>query len=184
LTKRIGCEAVAYDPSGGRAGACKVKIPLRHRIGTGEHGRHVAQKRQKAGDENESAAVLHKEPLPDSDASFRHSKTRAVSHQQVMPESASDPKADNLARDGGNDPSSDERPNIEAVGSGGEKSRRDQRRLGGQWNAHAFERDERCDNPDAVVGYELSHFVSPPDRGLPRADPTMSAPHTHRRLRR
>jgi len=110
---------------------------------------------------------LDKEPLPDSDASFSHSKTRTVSHQQLMPESPADPKADNLAHDGGNDRGSDERPNIEAVGSGGEKSRRDQRRLGRQRNAHAFERDERRDNPDAVVGYELSHFVSPPTGAFP-----------------
>jgi len=99
--------------------------------------------------------------LPDPDASFVHSKVGAISHQELMPESPADPKADNLAEDRGNDCGRDQRPNIDAVVSGGEKSGRDQSRLGRQRNAHAFERNECDDDPDAVVGYELSHFVSP-----------------------
>jgi len=120
--------------------------------------------------------------LPDPDASFVHSKVGAISHQELMPESPADPKADNLAEDRGNDCGRDQRPNIDAVVSGGEKCGRDQSSLGRQRNAHAFKRDECHDNPDAVVGYELSHFVSP-RRGLPRADPRTAFRHAHANMR-
>src|SRR5262245_41374739 len=123
---------------------------LRHGIRTGKHGGHVAQKRQKASNENEPAAIAHEQPLTDSYAAFREPETGAVSHQQLMPESPTDPKADDLAQDCREDSSADQEPDIEVVGSGGEKSGRDQSRLGRQRNPDAFERDERCDQPDAV----------------------------------
>jgi hypothetical protein len=88
--------------------------------------------------------------LTDSYASFREPETSAVSHQQLMSESPADPKADDLAQNGCEDSGSDQRPDIEAVGSSGEKPSRDQSRLGRQRNPDAFERDERCDQPDAV----------------------------------
>ena len=76
-----------------------------------------------------------------------------------------DPEADDLAHDRGNDPGRDQVPNVDAVGPGGEKPGRDQGRLGGQWNADTFESNEGCDDPDAVVRDELSHFpVSPNHR--------------------
>src|SRR5262245_14863243 len=123
---------------------------LRHGVRTGKYGSHVAQKRQKASNENEPAAISHEQPLTDSYASFRESETSAVSHQQLMPESPADPKADDFAQNCRNDSGSDQRPDIEPVGSGGEKPGRDQSRLGRQWNPDAFERDERCDQPDGV----------------------------------
>jgi len=116
--------------------------------------------------------------LPDPDPAFGHSETRAIPHQELMPESPADPKADDLAEDGCNGRGGDQRPNVQAMVSGGEKCGRDQSSLGRQRNAHAFERDECHDNPDAVVGYELSHFVSP-RRGLPRADPRTAFRHAH-----
>jgi hypothetical protein len=67
-----------------------------------------------------------------------------------MPECPADPKADNLAENCCNDSGSDQRPNIEALCPGGEKSRRGQSCLGRQRYPDAFERDERCDHPDAV----------------------------------
>jgi len=81
---------------------------LRHGIRTGQYGCHVAQKRQKASNENEPAAISHKEPLTDSDPSFGDSETRPVSHQQLVAESPADPKADNLAEDCCDDSSSDQ----------------------------------------------------------------------------
>src|SRR5262249_29455954 len=115
-----------------------------------EHGGHVAEKRQKASDENEPAAISHEQPLADSYASFREPETGAVSHQQLMPESPADPKADHLAQNCRNDSGSDQRPDIEAMVSGGEKPTRHPGGLGRQRNPDAFERDERCDHPDAV----------------------------------
>jgi hypothetical protein len=67
-----------------------------------------------------------------------------------MPESPADPEADDLAQNCRDDSGSDQRPDIEVVGSSGEKSGRDQSRLGRQRNPDAFKRDERCDQPDAV----------------------------------
>ena len=49
--KRIGTETVARDPGDGSRRAGEVETGLRHRIGPGEHGSHVAKKRQKARDE-------------------------------------------------------------------------------------------------------------------------------------
>jgi hypothetical protein len=166
LAKGVGGKAVAYDPGSGRGRAGEIEIPLRHGIRSGKHGRHVAQKRQKASNENEPAAVSHEEPLPDPDPPLSHPQTGAIPHQKLMPESLADPKAGDLAEDGRNDRARDQRPNVQAMISGGEKCGRDQSSLGRQRNPHAFERDERHDDPDTVVGYELSHFVSP-RRGLP-----------------
>jgi len=73
-----------------------------------------------------------------------------MSHQQLMPESPTDPKADNLAQNCGGDSSGDQGPDVEVMGSGGEKSGGDQRRLGRQRKPHAFKRDECCNQPDAV----------------------------------
>src|SRR5262249_36943231 len=91
-------ETVADDPSSGRRRAREIKIMLRHGIRTGKHDSHVAEKRQKASNENEPAAISHEQPLTDSYASFREPETSAVSHQQLMPESPADPKADDLAQ--------------------------------------------------------------------------------------
>src|SRR5262245_21954428 len=123
---------------------------LRHGVRTGKHGSHVAQKRQKASNENEPAAISHEQPLTDSYASFREPEASAVSHQKLMPESPADPKADDLAKNRGEDFGSDQRPDIEHAGSGGEKPDREQTRLSRQRNSEPFERDERCDQPDAV----------------------------------
>src|SRR5262245_2980846 len=123
---------------------------LRHGIRTGKHGGHVAQKRQKASNENEPAAVAHEQPLPDSYASFREPEASAISHQQLMPESPADPKADDLAQNCRGASGSDQGPDIEVMGSVGEKSVRDQSRLGRQRNPDAFKRDECCNQPDAV----------------------------------
>jgi hypothetical protein len=71
-------------------------------------------------------------------------------HQQLMPESPADPKANDLAHNCRHDPGADQGPDIEVMGSSGEKSGRDQSRLGRQRNPHAFKRDECCDQPDAV----------------------------------
>src|SRR5262249_51488803 len=150
LAKRIGCETVADDPSSSRRRAREIKIMLRHGVRTGKHGGHIAEKRQKASDENESAAITHEQPLTDSYASFREPETSAISRQQLMPESPADPKADDLAQNCRNDSGSDQRPDIAAVVSGGEKSSRDQGGLGRQRNPDAFERDERCNQPDSV----------------------------------
>src|SRR5262245_61667052 len=123
---------------------------LRHGIRAGKDGCHVAEKRQKASNEDKPAAISHEQPLTDSYASFRESETSAISYQQLMPDSPADPKADDLAQNCREDSGSDQRPDVEAVGSSGEKSGRDQSRLGRQRNPDAFERDERCDQPDAV----------------------------------
>jgi len=50
----------------------------------------------------------------------------------------------------GGDSSGDQGPDVEVMGSGGEKSGGDQRRLGRQRKPHAFKRDECCNQPDAV----------------------------------
>jgi hypothetical protein len=123
---------------------------LRHGIRTGQYGCYVAQERQKASNENEPAAISHKEALTDSDPSFGDSETRPVSHQQLVAESPADPKADNLADDCCDDSSSDQRPNFEAVRPGGKKASRDQSGLGRQRDANALERDECRHYPDAV----------------------------------
>jgi len=68
-----------------------------------------------------------------------------------VPEPPADPKADNLAQNCCDDSGSDQRPNIDVVCSGSEKRSRDQSRLGRQRNPNAFERDESCDDQDAVV---------------------------------
>src|SRR5262249_60121343 len=108
------------------------------------------------------------QPLTDSYASFREPETSAMSHQQLIPESPTDPKADDLAQNCRDDSSGDQRPDIEVVGSGGEKSGRDQSRLGRQRNPHAFKRDECCNQPDAADSYELSQFrISPGPRHAP-----------------
>src|SRR5437763_3076111 len=186
LAKTIGRKAVAYDPGGGRRRTREIEIPLRHGIGTGKHGRNVAQKRQKSSNKNEPAAVSHKEPLTDPDATFRHSKTRAISHQELMAESSTDPKPDDLAHNSCDGCRGDQRPNIESVIPGGKKCGRDQSSLGRQWDPHAFERDESRNDPDAVDGYEVSHFVSPrPARTrLCESDPMMSFARAHAYLHR
>src|SRR5262245_25593632 len=121
---------------------------LRHGIRTGQYSCHVAQERQKAGNENEPAAISHKEPL--TNPSFGDSETRPVSHQQLSAESSANPKADNLAKDCCDDSSSDQKRNFDAVGPGGEKASRDQSGLGRQRDANAPERDECRHYPDAV----------------------------------
>src|SRR6266699_194999 len=128
---------MADDPSSGRRRAREIKTMLRHGIRTGKHGSHVAEKRKKARNEDESAAISHEQPLTDSYSSFREPETTAISHQQLMSESPADPKADDLTKNCRDD-------------SGGEKSSRDQSRLGRQRNPDAFKRDERCNQPDAV----------------------------------
>src|SRR5262245_36251862 len=103
LAEAIGSKTVTYDPGRGRRRAGEIETPLRHGIRTGKHGRDVAQKRQKSSNKHEPAAVSHKEPLADPDPAFGHSKTRAISHQQLMTESSDDPKADDFANDSCND---------------------------------------------------------------------------------
>src|SRR5947208_13809115 len=89
-----------------------------HGVRTGKHGSNVAQKRKKASNENESAAIAHEQPLTDSYAPFREPETSAMPHQQLMPESPTDPKADDLAQNCRDDSSADQRPDIEVMGSG------------------------------------------------------------------
>src|SRR5262249_58212225 len=108
------------------------------------------KKRQKAGEKTNSPAKTHEQPLTDSYASFREPETSAISRQQLMPESPADPKADDLAQNCRNDSGSDQRPDIAAVVSGGEKSSRDQGGLGRHRNPHPFERAECCNQPDSV----------------------------------
>jgi len=121
---------------------------LRHGIRTSKHGSDVAEKWEKPSNENEPAPIPHKQPLTDSNPFFCESK--AISHQYLMPEPPADPKANHLAQDCCNDPGCDQGPDIDAVCSGSEKRSRDQSRLGRQRNPDAFERDERCNQPDAV----------------------------------
>jgi hypothetical protein len=54
---------------------------LRHGIRTSKHGTDVAEKWQKASNENEPAAISDKQPLTDCDPSFREAETSAISHQ-------------------------------------------------------------------------------------------------------
>jgi hypothetical protein len=92
--------------------------------------------------------------------------------QELMSVAPADPEADDLADDRGEDAGRDQVPNMDAVGPGGEKPGRDQSRLGWQRNADTFESNEGCDDPDAVVRDELSHFpVSPRTIGLPADAP-------------
>ena len=96
-----------------------------------------------------------------------------MSLQQPISEPPADPEADDLAHNCCKDRDSDQEPNIDVMGSGGEKRGRNQSRLGGQRKPNAFERDECCDQPDPVDRDELSHFPRLPDREMdpdPRAD--------------
>jgi hypothetical protein len=124
---------------------------LRHGIRTSKHGGDVAEKWQKASNENEPAPISHKQPLTDSNPFFCESNASAISHQYLMPEPPADPKADHLAQDCCNDAGSDQGPDIDVVCSGSEKRSRDQSRLGRQRKPNAFERDECRDHPDAIV---------------------------------
>jgi hypothetical protein len=68
----------------------------------------------------------------------------------LISESPADPKADNVAQNCRDSSGGDQKPNIEAMCSGGEKPSPNQSRFGRQRNANAFERDEGCYQPDAV----------------------------------
>src|SRR5438874_85270 len=123
---------------------------LRHGIRASKHGSDVAQKWQKPSNENEPAAIPHKQPLTDPDPFFCESNASAISDQYLMPEPPADPKANHLAQDRCNDPGGDQGPDINVVCSGSEKRSRDQSRLGRQRKPNAFERDECRDHPDAI----------------------------------
>src|SRR5262249_894486 len=136
---------------------------LRHRVRARKHRGNVAEHRQEAGDEDKPAPVTHEQPFGDFDSLVSQPKPRSVFRYKRVTEGPADPKADNLAGDARKGSDGDQEPNVEAMGPGAEKSGRNQRCLGRQRDADAFERNERGDDPDAI-GRDKLYQVPLPDR--------------------
>ena len=168
LTEGIGTQGIEHDPHDGRRGAGEVEPIPRHAIRAGEHGGHIAEKRQETSDEDEHAAVSHEEPLTDPDPAFRQSDARTIFHQQLLAELPADPIADDVTGNCRGDARGNQNPDIEPMGRGGEDPCRHQSGFAGQRKTDGFERDERRDQPDAVVRYERGQFrLRPRDPDFP-----------------
>ena len=159
ITQEVASQTEERGPHDASQGVEEEKARPAHLIGPGQESGPGSQHGDKAPKEDDLAAVLHEEVLPQFQLAFIQTNIATVAAQETVAALASDPEAEIIAQDGATGGSHDHERNGKMMRCPCINGGNEQHRLAREGNACALDgnKDENC--PIAVGGKQMQEIV-------------------------
>src|SRR5258708_15479453 len=154
ITQEVAPQAIKRGPRNSPQGIEEQKGCPTHPVGSSQERCPDAQYRDKASEEDDLAAVLHEEVLPQFQFALAKVKSRPIPTQEAISPFAPDPEAQVIPQDRAAGSSDDHQRKRELVSRSSIDGGKEQHGLAREWNTSALDTNKGQHCPIAIRGQQ------------------------------